>query len=147
MMINDRTAQTNQFLDLLETGDRKAIAGMLDADVVWSVPMTTSEEPARGLQAFGSRLGSISALMRSARFLDRRVTASLDGATTFVQTRGDFLTTDGRPYRNVYVFRFDWRGDQIVSWEEYANPLTILRTFPGEYRELLHQLTAELGGD
>jgi ketosteroid isomerase-like protein len=78
--------------------------------------------------------------MRSARFTDRRITVSADGATTFVQTRGDFLTTDGRPYRNVYVFRFDWLDDKIVSWEEYANPITILRTFPDQYGDLIEGL-------
>jgi ketosteroid isomerase-like protein len=30
----------------------------------------------------------------------------------------------------VYVFRFDWRNGRIVTWEEYANPVTILRAFP-----------------
>ncbi len=65
---------------------------------------------------------------------------SADGATTFVQTRGDFLTIDSRPYRNVYVVRFDWLDDKIVSWEEYANPITILRTFADQYGNLLEGL-------
>jgi hypothetical protein len=41
---------------------------------------------------------------------------------------GDF-TTDGRPYRNVYVFRIDWRGDRIAHVEEYGNPVTFSATF------------------
>jgi len=125
---------------------------MLDDGVVWSAPMSFSGneadgdsadgdpadgDPARGREAFESRLGSISGLMRSARFVDRRITVSADGATSFVQTRGEFVTADDRPYRNVYVFRFDWRDDKIVSWEEYANPITILRTFPDQYGHLV----------
>ena len=145
MAAADRLDQTNRFLDVLETADHTAIAAMLDDQVVWSSPMSSSgnaedEDPARGREAFGSRLGSISGLMRSARFTDRRITVSADEATTFVQTRGDFLTTDGRPYRNVYVFRFDWLDDKIVSWEEYANPITILRTFPDQYGNLIEEL-------
>lgn len=141
----DRLDQTNRFLDVLEAADRTAIAVMLDDQIVWSSPMSFSgnaedADPAQGRDAFGSRLGSISGLMRSARFIDRRMTVSADGATTFVQTRGDFLTIDGRPYRNVYVFRFDWLDDKIVSWEEYANPITILRTFAGQYGDLLEGL-------
>ena len=136
--------QTSRFLDLLEAGDRTGVAGMLDDHIVWSAPMSFGGagdgEAARGLRAFGSRLGSISGLMRSARFIDRRITASADGATTFVQTRGDFVTADGRPYQNVYVFRFDWRDGKIVSWEEYATPMTIIRTFPDQYRHLLEPL-------
>jgi ketosteroid isomerase-like protein len=133
--------QTNRFLDWLEVGDRAAIAGVLDDQVVWSAPMSAgggpASAPARGRAAFGSRLSSISGLMRSAKFIDRRITSSADEATTFVQARGDFVTADGRPYQNVYVFRFDWRDGKIVSWEEYANPVTILRTFPDVYGHLL----------
>lgn len=143
----DRTPATNRFLDLLEAGDRRGIGEMLDPDVVWSAPMSATGdandvEAAQGIEAFASRLASIGRLNREARFTERRVTPSSDGATTFVQTRGDFLTADGRPYRNVYVFRFDWKGDRILSWEEYANPITILRTFRAEYGELLHQLVS-----
>ncbi len=136
--------QTSRFLDLLEAGDRAGVAGMLDDQIVWSAPMSFGSagdgEPARGLRAVGSRLASISGLMRSARFIDRRITASADAATTFVQARGDFVTADGRPYQNVYVFRFDWRDGKIVSWEEYANPMTIIRTFPDQYGRLLEPL-------
>jgi ketosteroid isomerase-like protein len=136
--------QTGRFLDLLETGDRAGMADMLDDQVVWSAPMSSggaeAGEPARGREAFGSRLGSISGLMRSARFIDRRITASASGATSFVQARGDFVTADGRPYHNIYVFRFDWRDGKIMSWEEYANPMTIIRTFPDQYGHLLEAL-------
>jgi ketosteroid isomerase-like protein len=136
--------QTHRFLNLLEAGDQAGMAGMLDDQVVWSTPMSWGSaedgEPARGREAFGSRLGAISGLMRSARFTDRRITASSDGATTFVQANGDFVTADGRPYRNVYVFRFDWRDSKIVSWEEYANPITILRAFPDQYGRALREL-------
>lgn len=136
--------QASRFLDLLEAADVAGIAEMLDDEIVWSAPMSISGTgdggPARGRAAFGSRLGEISALMRSARFVDRRITVSADETTTFVQTRGDFVTADGRPYQNVYVFRFDWRDGRIVSFEEYANPVTIIRTFPDQYGHLLEGL-------
>jgi ketosteroid isomerase-like protein len=142
--IGELVDQTNRFLDLLESGDQAGIADVLDDQVVWSAPMSSGGaedgEPARGRQPFGSRLGSISGLMRSAKFIDRRITASADATTTFVQTKGDFVTADRRPYRNVYVFRFDWRDGKIVSWEEYANPLTIIRAFPDQYGHLLEAL-------
>jgi ketosteroid isomerase-like protein len=144
MHTTDLVHQTNHFLDLLEAGDQAGVASLLDDDIVWSAPMTIggdeADQPARGREAFGSRLGSISELMRSASFTSRRITVSADQATTFVQTRGDFVTADGRPYRNVYVFRFDWRDGRIASWEEYANPVTILRTFPEVYGHLVDGL-------
>ncbi len=137
-------SQTNRFLDLLETGDQAAIAAMLDDQIVWSTPMSADGaadgDTARGLQAFGARVGAIASLMQSASFTDRRITASADEVTTFVQARGAFVTADGRPYRNVYVFRFDWRDGKIVTWEEYANPVTIIRTFPDVYGHLIDDL-------
>lgn len=136
--------QTNRFLNLLEAGNEAGLAVVLDDQVVWSTPMTSdgAEDggPAHGRDAFGSRLAAIGGLMRSAKFIDRRITASGDNATTFVQTRGDFVTADGRPYQNIYVFRFDWRDGKIVSWEEYANPIAILRTFPDQYGHLVEAL-------
>jgi len=136
--------QTNRFMNLLEAGDRAGMAEMLDDQVVWSAPMSSGRagdgEPARGREAFGSRLSSISRLLSSAKFIDRRITTSAEGTTTFVQANGDFVTDDGRPYRNVYVFRFDWRDGKIVSWEEYANPITIIRTFPQVYGHMLDGL-------
>jgi ketosteroid isomerase-like protein len=139
--------QTNRFLDILEAADQAGMTAILDDQVVWSTPMSSGDagegEPARGREAFASRLGSISGLMRSARFTDRRITASADNTTTFVQTKGDFVTADGRPYQNVYVFRFDWRDDKIVSWEEYANPITIIQAFPDHYGHLLEGLLSK----
>jgi ketosteroid isomerase-like protein len=142
----DVTEATNRFLDKLEAGDRAGVGKMLHPEVAWSALMTATGEAGdaervEGIAAFQGRVNSIAGLHRSARFADRRVTPSADGLTTFVQTQGDFRTTDGRPYRNVYVFRFDWRDGRIVNWEEYANPITILRTFPAVYGDLLRQLT------
>lgn len=139
--------QTSRFLDILEAADQAGMTEILDDQVVWSTPMSSGGagdgEPARGREAFASRLGSISGLMRSARFTDRRITASADNTTTFVQAKGDFVTADGRPYQNVYVFRFDWRDGKIVSWEEYANPITIIRTFPDHYGHVLEGLLSK----
>jgi len=144
MLTTELVDETNRFLDLLEAQDLAGVAELLDDEITWTAAMSVgggaAEEPARGRAAFWSRLGSISELMRSASFTGRRITASADNATTFVQTNGDFVTADGRPYRNVYVFRFDWRAGKIVSWEEYANPITILRTFPEVYGHLLDGL-------
>ncbi len=144
MLTVELVDQTNRFLNLLETGNEAGLADILDDQVVWSTPMSSGGaeggEPARGREAFGSRLAAIGGLMTSAKFVDRRITASADTATTFVQTRGDFVTADGRPYQNVYVFRLDWRDGKIVSWEEYANPITIIRAFPDQYGHLIEAL-------
>ncbi|GAA5085111.1 ketosteroid isomerase-like protein [Thermocatellispora tengchongensis] len=131
----DPIAATERFLDLLENGDRAGLTAMLDDDVVWSVPMTATGDPGdvvrvEGKDAFLARVGKLETITRTVRFVDRRISVTADGATTFVQARGDFRTTGGTPYRNTYVFRFDWLRGKLRSWEEYANPIAVHRAFP-----------------
>lgn len=52
-----------------------------------------------------------------------------DGTTSISEAKGDFVTADGRPYRNVYVFRLDWHHGRVTAGVEYANPATICATF------------------
>jgi ketosteroid isomerase-like protein len=48
----------------------------------------------------------------------------------FVEARGDFLTLDGRPYRNVYLIKlvFDDAG-AVTRIEEWTNPVTAAQTW------------------
>jgi ketosteroid isomerase-like protein len=73
--------------------------------------------------------GTVFAGMGRIEFTDVRVSVAAGGRTSFVQADGDFTTADGRPYRNVYVLRFDWRGGRIVGGEEYSNPVTFSESF------------------
>lgn len=131
----DVVAATERFLDLLEGDDRPAVAEMLHPDVTWTAPMTTTGDPddaesVAGRDAFLAHLATLSSMIDRAQFVERRTTVNTSRTTTFVQTRGDFRTRAGQPYRNTYVFRFDWRDNHILSLEEYANPITILNAFP-----------------
>jgi ketosteroid isomerase-like protein len=147
MVVTNTLERTNRFLDAMEAADVGVLAAMLHEDVTWSGPMSADGgqdvEVVHGLDAFGARLMEIGGLMQSAKFADRRITVSTDGTTSFVQSNGDFVTADGRPYRNVYVFRFDWVEDKIVAWEEYANPVIVVRTFPEQYGHLFDDMHRE----
>jgi ketosteroid isomerase-like protein len=47
-----------------------------------------------------------------------------DGATVFVEGRGDLIMKQTRqPYRNIYVFRFSISDGKITEIREYANPV------------------------
>ena len=141
--------RTNRFLDAIEAANVGVIVDLLDPDVTWTahVPTSGGIEPAvvQGLEAFGAHMMEIGGLMQSVRFGDRRITVSADGATAFVQSIGNFTTKDNLAYRNVYVFRFDWADQRIISWEEYANPIIILRTFPDQYRDLIDDFVSAVG--
>ena len=58
------------------------------------------------------------------------ITPSHDGQVIFVEARGDFLTLDGRPYRNVYLIKlvFDAAG-AVTRIEEWTNPVTASLTW------------------
>lgn len=121
-----------RFLDTLEHRDHAAIAAMLTPDAQWVFRMSLDGSPepetAAGRDQVLAKVAEIAGLLSEVRFTDRRITDAGAG-TVFVQTNGDFRAADGRPYRNVYVFRLDWRDGRLASWEEYNNPVTIARTF------------------
>ena len=55
---------------------------------------------------------------------DMQITVSEDGATVFVESRGDYISKEGKPYNNVYIFKFVLEDGKIVKTFEYANPVT-----------------------
>jgi ketosteroid isomerase-like protein len=68
--------------------------------------------------------------MSQIKFVDTRVAVTDRGTVSFVEADGDFTTADGRPYRNVYVMRFEWTPDgRILRADEYYNPIIACQTF------------------
>jgi ketosteroid isomerase-like protein len=73
---------------------------------------------------------AIHQVMPVTTMVDLRISVIAGGRSSFVQFDGDFTTADGRPYRNVYIWRVDWKHGHMTTIEEYANPVTFCRTFP-----------------
>jgi len=67
---------------------------------------------------------------RHIAFVDDVITPSSDGQVIFIEARGDFLTLDGRPYRNAYLIKlvFDDAG-AVTRIEEWTNPVTAAQTW------------------
>ena len=67
---------------------------------------------------------------RHIAFVDDVITPASDGQVIFVEARGDFLTLDGRPYRNAYLIKlvFDDAG-AVTRIEEWTNPVTAAQTW------------------
>ena len=55
---------------------------------------------------------------------DMQITIGEDGNTVFVESRGDYVSQQGKPYNNVYIFKFVLESGKIVRVLEYANPVT-----------------------
>jgi uncharacterized protein len=47
---------------------------------------------------------------------------------------GTTLRSSGRAYANRYLGILRFRGDQVVYWREYVNPLPIIEAFGLDYR-------------
>ena len=55
---------------------------------------------------------------------DMQIAISEDGDTVFVESRGDYVSKDSKPYKNVYIFKFVLEDGRIAKVFEYANPVT-----------------------
>lgn len=120
-------ARTRALLAALEREDLPAVDAMIDPQVALTIPLSFSgaQEPAGVFDGKQQVLGyarGVFSNMGTIDFTDVRISVTDAGKTSFVQANGNFVTADGRPYRNVYVYRFDWNDGRIVRVEEYANP-------------------------
>jgi ketosteroid isomerase-like protein len=72
------------------------------------------------------------AKMRSVRYDIEDISTAQDGARVFIEARGDFVTDEGKPYRNRYIFRLDIKDGRVVLQKEYFNVATATAVF-GEW--------------
>jgi ketosteroid isomerase-like protein len=121
----------------LEHKDLQAILARLAEEVKLVLPLApdgnndpTHIDRFEGRQAVRGLLWRTFLAYRRITFVDSDITPSSDGRVIFVETRGDFLTLDGRSYRNVYLIKlvFDDAG-AITGIEEWTNPVTASLTW------------------
>jgi ketosteroid isomerase-like protein len=121
----------------LEREDLDVILARLADDVQLVLPLAPdgNNEPSHidrfaGRQAVRDLLWRTFLAYRRIAFVDSVITPSSDGRVIFVETRGDFLTLDGRSYRNVYLIKlvFDDSGS-VTDIEEWTNPVTAALTW------------------
>ncbi|MFT4684981.1 MAG: ketosteroid isomerase-like protein, partial [Flavobacteriales bacterium] len=63
-------------------------------------------------------------------YTDESYTKSADGSTVFVETKGKMTLSNGTPYNNSYVFRFDFNNKgKVTKVTEYMNSLYLAQTF------------------
>lgn len=74
-------------------------------------------------------LGAFRAEGKSHGMSDVQASMSANGQHVFVEGRGHLTMTNGRSYRNRYVFRFELRDGKIKTLLEYYNPITAAHAF------------------
>src|SRR5215216_105626 len=128
----------------LERENLDAILARLaeDVDVVLPLAPDGNNDPTHvdrfaGRQSVRALLWRTFLAYRHIAFVDDVITPSSDGRVIFVEARGDFLTLDGRPYRNVYLIKlvFDDAG-AVTRIEEWTNPVTASQTWGFPLKEL-----------
>ncbi|MFC4013860.1 nuclear transport factor 2 family protein [Nonomuraea purpurea] len=127
--------RTAAFMEALERKNLTALSALLDPDVTMTLPLSFSgrKEDAARFTGKAEVLGyakNAFAMFGKINFVNKKVTVSKDGKSSFVQADGDFTTADGKPYRNVYVYHFEWRDGRVIRSAEYGNPVTFCATFP-----------------
>jgi ketosteroid isomerase-like protein len=113
-----------------------------DVDIVHPLAPDGNNDPSHidrfaGRQAARTLLWRTFLAYRRIAFVDDVITPSSDGRVIFFEARGDFLTLDGRPYRNVYLIKlvFDDAG-AVTRIEEWTNPVTAALTWSFPLRQL-----------
>jgi ketosteroid isomerase-like protein len=152
--VNVRT--TKALIAALEREDLEGIQARLSDEIQLVLPLApdgnndpTHVDQFAGRQAFRNLMWRTFLAYRRIAFVDSVITPSSDGQVIFVEARGDFLTLDGRSYRNVYLIKlvFDDVG-AVTRIEEWTNPVTAALTwgFPLSARPTQRSITVGTSG-
>jgi ketosteroid isomerase-like protein len=130
------TQSVETYFTALRDHDLDAVAALLHEDVREFIPLAPSGDPApwfdyRGKEDVLAYVSTIYTNFAQVEIVDREVSTTADGRIVFVEARGDLtVASTGAPYRNVYVFRFQFEADgRIIEIREYANPVPIAHVF------------------
>lgn len=131
-MARDNTPSVEAYFDALRDHDTDAVATLLGEDVREVIPLAASGTPGPWFEFQGKQevLAYVSTIFTNfirVEMRDREVSVTEDGQTIFVEARGDLVVAaTGDPYRNVYVFRFSFDAEGLMTEvREYANPVPI----------------------
>jgi ketosteroid isomerase-like protein len=117
------------YLDRLQAKDRDGILALLAEDFALEVPCNVSgtndySDSWHGLEAAADNYDATFRKIELLKYVDLEFTPGRDPDIAFAEGRGVMRMASGRPYNNVYIFRFDTRGGKIRRIREYANPVT-----------------------
>lgn len=131
-MFNTKSASqhaVNEFFRALSERDLSIASAVFTNETVEIIPfaMDGGTDPERVFEGKDAVLGYLQIILdnfEQAVLVDPHTFITDDGATVFVEGRGDLiLKQTGQPYRNIYVFRFSISDGKITEIREYANPV------------------------
>ena len=125
------------FFKAVATKDTAALAKSITDDAVYELPFseTGSTEPGQFRRYVGAAAviefwtATTANGPKSLGPEDVELSVNADGSKVFIEQRGNMVLSDGRPYRNRYVFRFAIRDGRVCHVREYFNPVTAAYAF------------------
>jgi len=125
------------FFRAVATKDTVALGQSLTDDAVYEIPFSESGSTEPG--QFRRYVGAAAIIEfwttttangpKSLGPEDVELSINADGSRVFIEQRGNMVLSDGRSYRNRYVFRFAIRNGRICHVREYFNPVTAAYAF------------------
>ena len=117
------------YLDRLQAKDRDGILALLAEDFALEVPCNVSgtndlSDSWYGLEAAAANFDATFRKIEILKYADLLFTPGPDDRIAFAEGRGVMTLATGRPYRNIYIFRFDTEHGKIRRIREYCNPIT-----------------------
>ncbi len=119
----------DEFFRALSDRDVSIAGAVFVEETVEIIPLAMGggTEPEHVFDGKNAVLGYLQTILdnfKQAVMVDRKTFITDDGATVFVEGRGDLvLKKTGQPYRNIYVFKFSISDGKIAEIREYANPV------------------------
>jgi ketosteroid isomerase-like protein len=136
------------FFKAVAAKDAAALAGTITDDAVYEIPFSESGSTETG--QFRRYVGAQAVIAfwtattadgpKSLGPEDVELFVNADGSRVFIEQRGNMVLSDGRTYRNRYVFRFAIRNGRICHVREYFNPVTAAYAFK---RKIANSFTIE----
>ncbi|WP_394838659.1 alpha/beta fold hydrolase [Pendulispora rubella] len=133
----EQRAVIQRFLARLEAFDIAGAAGLFAENGVQIMPYAPTELLPRRLEgrtAIRNQYNGMPANFVSARFLDLVIHDMVDPHRLFVTFRGEIELRAGGRYDNTYAGLFVFRGNEIIEYHEYFDPILFRNAFSSKPR-------------
>ena len=122
-----------EYLRALQAKDKAAILAILADDFQLVVPCALSGVNDYGIATWSGRTGPNGADINLDKTFKQiepicypslEFTAGANADIAFAEGLGEMRMVTNRPYRNMYIFRFDSAAGKLKRIREYVNPIT-----------------------
>jgi ketosteroid isomerase-like protein len=126
-----------RFFRAVAAKDAAALAGSITEDAIYEIPFseTGSSEPGGFRSYVGAAavvefwMATVGSGLQNLGPDDVELSITGDGSRVFIEQRGNMILSDGRAYRNKYVFRFSILDGRVSHVREYLNPIIAAYAF------------------